>query len=168
MTVDFYYRFLSLCLLMLSFSMFIGSVALLPAYFSSTTKNSIAELKLKTQQNTKVPLLGQESLATIEDMNNKLSTIENAEKNQFLVSGKVINEIISNRITGIKIIQISYENDGGVSKKINILGAASSREVLLAFEQALENNQAFKNVNLPISSFVKDSNIQFTLSLNPS
>jgi hypothetical protein len=168
MTVDFYYRLLVLFLLMFSFSIFVGSATLLPAYFASTTKDSIIDLKLEIQKNTTVPLLGQESLAAIEDMNTKLSLVENSEKNKFLISQRVINEIISDKTPEIKITQILYNNDPMAGKKISVFGTAPSREALLTFEQALEDNQTFKDVNLPISSFVKDSNLEFNLSLSPS
>jgi Tfp pilus assembly protein PilN len=169
MTVAFYYRLLALFLLMFSFAIFIGSVALLPAYFSSATKDSIAELKLNIQKNDTVPTVGQESLATIEDMNNKLSLVEKAEKNKFPISQNVISDILESKTTDIKITQILYADASTTQgREITILGIAPSRESLLSFEQALENNPAFKNVNLPISSFIKDSNLQFNLTLSPA
>jgi len=67
----------------------------------------------------------------------------------------------------IKITDISYENDSLNGKKISIQGTAPSREVLLSFRQAFENDNTFKQVDLPISNFVKGSNIQFYLSLIP-
>ncbi|MDR3519723.1 MAG: hypothetical protein P4L63_02455 [Candidatus Pacebacteria bacterium] len=167
MAMAFYYRLLVLFLVMFSFAMFIASVALLPAYFASTTKDSIAELKLETQKNTTVPLLGQESLTAIQDMNNKLSLVEKAEENKFPISKNIISDIISSKTSDIKITQILYTDDPTVGKQITILGTAPSRESLLSFEQSLENNPAFKNINLPISSFIKDSNLQFNLTLSP-
>jgi hypothetical protein len=69
----------------------------------------------------------------------------------------------------IKITQILYDNTVAKGdKKVNIQGTAPSRERLLIFRQALEGNPAFKKVDLPISNFVKGSNIQFSLSLTPA
>jgi hypothetical protein len=169
MTMAFYWRLFALFLVMFSFAIFLGSIALLPAYFSSTTKDSITELKLDMQKNDIVPTLGQESLSTIEDMNSKLSLVENAEKNKFPISKNVISDILASKTSDIKINQILYTDASTTqSREITILGTAPSRESLLSFEQALENNPAFKNVNLPISSFIKDSDLQFNLTLSSS
>ncbi len=167
-TRGFYCRLLILFLLAGSFSIIIVLVAILPSYFFSSTQNSIINTKLEIQKNELAPLPDQQTLAIIKDLNNKLSLIERAENNKFLISKKVINAIISEKILGIKITDISYENDPLKGKKISIQGNAPSREVLLSFRLALENNNLFRQIDLPISNFVKGSNIQFYLSLIPS
>jgi Tfp pilus assembly protein PilN len=168
MLADFYRRFVVLLLLMASFSVFIASSAILPAYFFSFIKNSTASIKLNVQKGEQLPTPKEQSLALARDINTKLDLVENAEKNKFLVSEKVINAILSKKTPNIKINQITYTNDTGKGKNVSITGIASSRETLLLFQQSLEDSSAFKDVNLPISSFVKGSNIQFGLSLTPS
>ena len=168
MNVDFYYRLLTLFLLMLSFSVLVAFVAILPAYFFSSMQDSVINTKLEIQKQVPIPTSGEQSLAIIKDVNTKLGLIENAENNEFSISQKVIKAIVLDKTPNIKIVQILYENDPILGKKISILGTASSRETLLAFEEALEEDGAFKNVDLPISNFVKESNIQFNLNLMPS
>ena len=80
----------------------------------------------------------------------------------------MIGAILLKKRSDIKITQILYQNDGTNGKKITLTGIASSREVLLLFRQALEDSSSFKDVVLPISNFVKGSNIDFSLSLTPS
>ena len=102
--------------------------------------------------------------------------IENAENNKFVVSEKVINALAAKKMPSIKITGIAYENTMSSSpdeepmevKKIHIEGTAPSREVLLLFRKALEDGAVFKQVDLPISNFIKGSNIQFFLSLTPA
>lgn len=168
MTVSFHYRIAVLFLIMLNLCILIVFVSILPSYFISSVKNTLVDAKLETQKREPLPLIGEQSLAAIKDTNNKLDLVENAEKNEFLVSVKVINALLLKKRPDIKITQILYENDGVGGKKINITGTAPSREVLLLFRLALEDGPAFKNVNLPISNFVKGSDIQFYLSLIPS
>ena len=115
-----------------------------------------------------VPLIDQNSLAIMEDLDNKLGLIDNAEKNKYLISQKIINEIVLQKMPDIKINQISYDNSTAAGKKISIHGIASNRERLLLFRRALEDDIAFKKVDLPISNFVKGSNIEFSLNLIPS
>jgi len=168
MITEFFCRLLALFLLMFSFAMFVASMSLLPAYFYSSVKDSTVNIKLQMQRNQPVPVSSQESLTAMGDMNKKLTIVENAEKNQFLISKNVINAILAKKTSSIKIIQITYQYDPILGKKIGILGTASSRDALLSFEQTLENDKDFTNVNLPLSSFVQDSNIQFDLTLNPA
>lgn len=152
---------LGLCILILN-------VSILPAYFISAIKKNLNEDKLKTQKEEIVPLPDQNTLATIKDLNIKLNIVENAERNKYLVSQKVINEILLKKMPDIKITQISFNNTSAEGKKVNIRGIAVSRERLLLFRRVLEDNIAFKKVDLPISNFVKGSNIIFFLSLIPS
>ena len=64
--------------------------------------------------------------------------------------------------------QKDFKNDPNNKGKIGVQGTAPSRETLLLFRKALEDDVNFKNVNLPISNFVKGSDIKFYLSLIPS
>jgi hypothetical protein len=165
MIMGFRLRLVTLFLLTLDFCILVTLVVLLPSYFLSITKNSVASAKLETQKLD--PALVSEELAVIEDINNKLDLIEKAEKNKFLLSADVINAILLKKRSDIKITQISYQNDAR-GKKIGVTGTAPSREVLLLFRLALESSPAFKSVDLPISNFVKGSNIQFYLNLIPA
>jgi hypothetical protein len=168
MVIDFYFRLAILFLIMIDFCILVAFFSLLPSYFISSVKRSLISTKLENQKLEPLPPQGEDSLVLLKDIDNKINLIEKFEKNKFLLSIKVINSIILNKRPDIKITQISYENNGINEKKISITGIAPSREVLLLFREALENSSTFKNVNLPISNFVKGSNINFNLSLIPS
>lgn len=168
MVKDFYLRFAFVCITMLCVSMVIAILGILPAYFFSNSKNKIANDKLELQKNDPMPLFDQQTSDLIKDINSKLSLVENAEKNKFSVSEKIINNIFLKKNSSIKITQISYENTSTNGKKVSIIGVAPSREILLSFRRALEESTSFKNVDLPISNFIKGSNIQFYISLIPA
>lgn len=170
MVRGFYYRLVVLLLITVSVSFLVVFAAVIPSYFLSVVKNNIVNTKLELQKNETVPLPDQQTLAIIKDLDSKLSLLEKSEKNKFIVSEKVINAIILRKLPKIKITNISYEANSAKtkSKRISIQGVAPSREVLLAFRIALENDVSFKQVDLPISNFIKGSNIQFYLSLIPS
>ncbi len=163
---DFYLRLTALFLLMASFAIFIACAAILPAYFTSSEKYSIVSRKLDLEKSKPLSSFGAQSISEAQDLNSKLTLVENSEKNKFPISEKVIGAVLLDKTPGIKISQILYEDDGMQGRKINILGIASTREALLFFEQTLQNDTAFKNVNLPVSNFVKESNIEFNLSLS--
>ncbi|HTE48299.1 MAG TPA: hypothetical protein VK675_00115 [Candidatus Paceibacterota bacterium] len=172
MVKGFRYRLVVLFLIVGAFCFLIVLIAILPAFFLSVAKDNIINAKLEEQKSEPVPLLDQQTLAVIKDLDNKLSIVENDTKNKFAVSEKVINAIMVKKMPEIKLNDIFYENkpasDPKGGRKISIQGTAPSREILLLFRQALEDSTNFKQVDLPISNFIKGSDIQFSLSLIPS
>lgn len=168
MNKDFFFRLLIVFFLALGLSIVVSSVSILPSYFISSVKKNFTNTKLLAQKNEPVPLVDQEVLTVIKSINSKLDLIENAEKNKFVISERVINSIIFKKMPDIKITKISYGNDASKGKKIDITGVAPSRERLLLFRLALEGDTLFKTVDLPISNFIRGSDIQFYLSLTPS
>ena len=167
-TTDFYSRLAVLFLSVVSFCILVALILMLPSFFVSSVKNSTIDARLEAQKQEPLPTLDQTILASIQNTNNELNLVEQSQKNEFPLSLKVITAIVLNKRPDIKITQILYEDDATTGKKISINGTAPSREVLLLFREALENDPNFKSVNLPISNFVKETNIQFYLSLIPS
>jgi Tfp pilus assembly protein PilN len=62
----------------------------------------------------------------------------------------------------IKVTSISYISDK-TGFKVTVRGLAKSRQSLATYTQDLEGEQLIDKVNLPVSNFAKDSNINFTL-----
>lgn len=168
MILGFYYRLVVLFFMTLGFCFLILSISIASFYFISSIKNNLINLKLETQKSNSPSLSEEQPLAIIRDTNNKLDLLENAQKDKFSVSNKVINAILLKKRSDIKITQILYENESTKGGKINITGTAPSREVLLLFRRALEDSSNFKSIDLPISNFIKGSNIKFYLSLIPT
>ena len=165
---DFYFRLGVVFMASLGGSIFIATLVILPSYFLSSFEKNLAEKKLEIQKQEPVPAADQDSLKIMEDLDRKLSLIESSEENKYFVSVKIINEIILQKMPDIKINRISYKDDPVSGKGVNIQGIAPSRERLLLFRRALEDDIAFKQVDLPISNFIKGSNIKFSLNLTPS
>jgi hypothetical protein len=164
---SFYVRLLVIFFFMISITIFIASVAILPSYVLSSAKKIAANYKLESQKKEPIPPINKETLATIHDLDEKLILIEKSEKNKYEVSKKVIDEIIKQKMYDIEVTLISYRDDPQNGKGVEIHGVAPSRERLLLFRQALQEDPSFQSVDLPISNFVKGSNIQFSLSLMP-
>src|SRR6185436_14542254 len=91
---DFYVRFVVLSLFLLSFSLFVGTLALLPSYFLSVSKNTVINQKLEEQKAEPTPPFDEETRGMIKDLNLKLGSIENAKSHKFVVSEKIIDSII--------------------------------------------------------------------------
>lgn len=168
MIKDFYYRLATVFFITLGLVMLIASVALLPSYFISSAKKNSVIKKLNAVPAESVGYTFQETLSFSAALDKKLSLLERAQKDKFLISKRVVGEIIFKKMPDVKITEISFEQTEAEGKKINIRGTAPSRERLLLFRQALEDDPLFKKVDLPISNFIKGSNIQFYLSLIPA
>ncbi len=165
---DFYLRLLIVFLFSVSISIVIFDVAMIPAYFAAKISKDAVEKKLIDQKNTPVPALDIETQTIIQNINSRIKIVKDVEQNKFLVSERVINQILLKKMTDIKISSIVYNSDSGSIKKIQITGSAPSRERLLLFRRALEENTLFKSVDLPISNFIKGSDIIFSLTLSPA
>jgi len=167
MIKDFYFRFFTVLFIILGLSMVVASIVFLPSYFFSIVKKNSVDQKLEIQKKEPVPQIDEETLSQIQDLRNKLSLVEKAETSKFSISEKVISEIVSKKMPDIKINHISYENDPVKKMSVKINGVAPSRERLLLFRNTLEQDPLFSEVNLPISNFIKGSNIEFYLDLIP-
>jgi len=165
MIKDFYLRLVVVFIMVLGVSVVISSFALVPSYFFSLTKKKFSEEKLLQQKSVPTPQFDQNALLLIGELNSKLSLIENTKKNKFLVSERVINEILSKRTSDIKINKISYQINPLNEHAISIHGTAPSREKLLFFRQTLEADARFSKIHLPISNFIKGTDIKFTVDL---
>ncbi|KKU75707.1 MAG: hypothetical protein UY01_C0006G0036 [Candidatus Nomurabacteria bacterium GW2011_GWB1_47_6] len=164
---DFYFRFLAVFIAVLGFCIVVGAVSFLPTYFLSSAGRTLAREKLEAQQNEPPTRADQNLSAVAAELDRKLDQVESAKRSEYLISRKIINEIVVRKMADIKITKFTYENDGTEGRKVAIQGQAPSRERLLLFRRALENGVVFKKVELPISNFVKGSNIEFNLSLIP-
>lgn len=165
---DFYFRLSVAFFMVLGCSMIIATVAVTPSYFISLEKKNFINTALENQKNELVPLFDQKNLLTFSDLKNKLKLIETAQQKKYIVSEQVINEILLKKLPDIKITEIIYDSTSTLGKTIIVNGTAASREKLLLFRKALEDDVAFKKVNLPISNFIKGSNIKFSFNLIPS
>ncbi len=168
MANNFYYRLTILSFIMLGIVICFALLLIAPSYILVRAQNNFINEKLVIQESEPVPVLDQQTLLAIKELDEKLGLVESLQVNKFIVSERIINEVMDSKIPDIKIVSISYENNGVNGKKVSISGTAPSRERLLLFRQALEGNSAFQSVDLPISNFVRGSNIPFYLSLIPS
>lgn len=165
MAKGFYLRLVVVLFVALALAVFVAIIAMIPSYFLALNKERIAESKLEIQKSETIPQLDKDTIALIKDIDTKMKIVEKSMSSKFAVSEEVINQIISDKMPDIKITRISFDNDVVAGKKVSIYGTAPSRERLLLFRRSLEQNENFKQVDLPVSNFIKGSNIEFYLSL---
>lgn len=145
----------------------VAVTAILPAYFFSVTEKNIAFLRLENQQQAAVPSVDSDVLEMAKLIQNQLSLVEKYQSEKFLVSERVLNQVLIKKTPEIKITQLIYESDPVKGKSLIIRGDAPSREKLLIFKRLLEEDPHFASVELPLSTLAQSYNIKFTLNLKP-
>ncbi|MFC1721075.1 hypothetical protein ACFLY0_02195 [Patescibacteria group bacterium] len=97
----------------------------------------------------------------LEDANKKLSILQ-ADDIQSVLHEDVFRAIVEERAE-ILITSISYQKSNE-DQTVRVSGVSSSREELLDFVKALER-KGFSDVDVPVSSFVKVRDLEFSLNI---
>lgn len=163
---DYIGRLVALSFLFIGFLAFIATVAKLPSYFLLSAKANTAKDGLNDLKNKEQFTLGEEMQVSIKDINTKLKRLSGFDSVR-PVSEYVIEALLKAKTSGIKISSILYGREG-VTSKVEVRGVSTNRDALQVFVKNLEANPDFSNVVLPISSLVKDRNIEFTITFSVS
>ncbi len=144
--------------LSLIISIFIWSyfISVVGVYFALSMK---AE-SLGSSQNVAKTGEAEAVFTNIKDINNiitKASLIGDKTKQP----QELINKIESRKVGGISINYYDINFDKSV---VSVRGRASDRGTLFAFKQSLEEDADFSEIDLPVSSLVNQTDIEFDLS----
>ena len=162
---DFYMRVVIVSFFVLGIAILISNIMLTPALFYASLEKKLISEQFAKDENKLAFDLNQENKNAVECLESKITLIKQARDNKFLVSAKVVDNLLNKKINGILINEINYTKDPNKGNLINIRGKASSRERLLTFKNSLASDPNFKNVDLPISNFIKSTDIEFSLVL---
>lgn len=151
---------------LLSMSFIIGFITLLPAYILIRTRFS----EIEKNNSSKIEEVRQDEIDVLnlpKEVDQKLKIFESSNNRDSVV--QVIYEITEKVESGTKVDSISFmrnqkhENKEGI--KILISGIAETRESLLSFGNLLKNSKKFYSVDIPVSSFTKEKDLPFTISV---
>jgi hypothetical protein len=139
-------------------SLLVGSVFLFPSYLLSVRK--LADANMNNQQVKSAIAAKTDSalttfLATLKDNLNALVPISKTTNFSILA-----REITDKKESGIKINEFSQSD-----QTLIINGVSSDRQSLLRFSHELQTIKDFSKVDLPISDFAKDKDINFSITL---
>lgn len=149
----------------------VSLASLLPSFFAASSKYSAAALSSQMAES--------ENAAVKEDLEKR---VKDANRAVSLLAGSggsssprgLFLEIISRKPAGIRITAISYSAEapaakggaqGSPPKRVIVGGTAATRENLLSFMNALKSEEMFASADLPISNFVKDRNLDFSINI---
>ncbi|HAE36943.1 MAG: Type IV pilus assembly protein PilM [Candidatus Nomurabacteria bacterium GW2011_GWF2_35_66] len=161
---EYWKRFIIIFMLSLSLVMFISTFLLLPSYFFSASKQDIFENKLEEFNNNNKNLASLNLDSTISDINTKLDLLASV-KSEYSVYEDILKVVLSNRTDGVTFSQIILSQKKDKSLALEIHGTARDRVALRNFKAALDINPSFSVVNLPISSFLEKTGLNFAVYL---
>lgn len=138
-------------------------VALIPAYVASSQKVFSAQERKQIIENS----ISSSDKGILQAQLTELKTdVEILQKKNISTVG-LVQQIIINKGPGISISGFMLTTGSTGEKRFVVEGIADSREKLKQF-QANVLAMKFKKVDLPISSFAKDKDIAFTMTITIS
>ena len=157
-------RFLAVVFIFIMCFAIVGSVLLVPAFLISRSSENLLTAQRDTLAGRETSTITHSLASTIGDINSRVAVFPLMVPASPLIAD-LINPILAAKTSTIHLTDFSYDPSAGKgTAAITIGGAADSREALLAFGDKLKTIDGITNVNVPISSFIKDANVPFTIS----
>jgi len=148
-------------------SLGIALVGIFPSYVLSSIKlKEVKDNVSLVQQSSLFQEAGQLN-KDLSQANIKLTALQ-ADAPSVLI-GDLFSRVIEHKVVGVRLNGLMYKK--GATKDSSIVslsGVAKNRESLSNFASELKKEPLFKNISLPVSSFAKDSNAEFTLQITGS
>ncbi|MFZ2522989.1 MAG: hypothetical protein WAW92_01225 [Minisyncoccia bacterium] len=99
----------------------------------------------------------------IKSINNELGIIDKSL--DYVEVSPVFNAILDKKTNSIKITQFSYTSTGSTTATATLRGISATRESLVNFKKNLDTIDSLKSVDLPISNYAKDRDIDFAMNI---
>jgi uncharacterized membrane protein len=160
---EYWMRFFSVVFVLLSLASLCLCVLLLPSYFLSTTKESLAQESLLRWNREHGEQALFETSTIISETNQKLVALKDATPS--IVSESAIAPLLALRTSGITFSHLIYNTQFDGVETLEVRGTAETREALRVFKQTLDESGRFASVEIPLSSFIERSNIPMNISI---
>lgn len=162
-TREYHARVATAMLFLIGSVVFLGIGMLVPAYASLFLKEKSIALVLGA------PILDEQARAydalsgEMEEAKQKLVILEDGTNDR-----RIYEEIIAPIVLlrgGVSLTGIVYEKNNNGGGIMRVEGEAENREHLRGFIKALESEPVFARVEIPVSNFVKEKDISFSLEI---
>lgn len=141
----------------------ISLVFVFPSWVVSDYKEKSSSAKAKQMESSTINSDINSIKSQIKTINSEMLLLD-----RFLEYPKVkkyLDVVLNKKTNSILINKFSYASLSTSTAIINIQGVSSTREALVSFKQNLTDSKTFKTVDLPVSNFTKDKNINFNLTM---
>lgn len=146
----------------------VSLILLVPTYLLAVSKNNNAEKEIAVLEEKYGSGGKEKDISTqIRDVNNKVSLLSSGDTNPRLPPSQVVLGIMEVKGAAIKIYGFTYDSVVN-QERIVLVGRALDRDSLASFVEILKKDPTFTNITLPISSYVKSTNIDFSIVIERS
>lgn len=139
----------------------ISLVLLAPSYFLTRIKAEEVRTQLESaKQSLDAEMPPAEIVAELE------AAVRHADALKPLVKPQSLHELLQifeSKPNTIRITALSFRGGSNGKSIIELKGKAADRESLTGFGRALEGRTEFEMVDLPVSNFVKEKDIEFSM-----
>ena len=142
----------------------VGVIALLPSRIISNSRMNESTVQIEALKSSRLTQDSHSLVVWLDELNQKLAVLSPVDNKS--EPYEVFTNMINAKPAGISLRSFFFKTDNKVIS-VSVSGVAKDRNSLLDFENSLNNSGNFSKVVLPISSFAKDKDIDFDLSLSP-
>lgn len=139
------------------------AVLLAPAYMLAVSKHNVSKDQLSALEKKYGDSAQEKDLGEqIREINTKILLLLSGDTTDKLIPSQIVTSIINLKGNDIKISSLTYETTAS-QERVVLTGAASNRDSLAGFVDTLKKDPTFTSVTMPISSYVKSENIDFSI-----
>lgn len=141
----------------------IGIISIFPAYVLSTSKSEEVVRNIAAIRSSSIFQEESELSSKLSEANLKLLALKPPKTQGSVVS--LFSSIIEHKSKDIRLDSFVYMSPSEGTTKITVRGIARGRQNLSDFVAELKKDPLFSKVDLPVSSFAKDENANFSLDI---
>lgn len=153
-------RILSIVFLGLSIILFLFLVSLLPAFFLLNVDQKVLNQELSVAQDVELNADRQRLKEKLQNLQQTLNLIDTPNSD----FSYYIQKITERQPRDINILSLDFTKNAN-KNSIIVQGVANSRTSLSSFVKVLETVDEFEAVNLPFSSFTREVDIPFSITI---
>ena len=157
-------RYLSLAMLAVALLSLVAILLLVPSYFYLRSNQIILTTTHDTLSGYETTGIATQLAQSVTEINSRLSVFPAVSPVSPLIAG-LINPILQVQSPAIHITEFDFAPGvTAIQAKVSVQGTANSRADLLAFADKVRGLDSFTSVDVPITSFIKDTDVPFTLT----
>lgn len=141
----------------------VSFVFILPTFFMSYGRYSDFQLKTKTLDVELVKNEGQSSSENIKSVATSIDALRSFDSKKEIYP--LVSGLIQGVVPGVQIKNIIFTPNDAESMIIDLAGKADTRRSLVAFDQKLKSSDLFSEIIIPLGSFAKEKNIDFSMKI---
>lgn len=154
-------RFLNVSLIMISLVLVMWIILMVPLLINVKVEKEPLEEKMRLLENSALA----KDRASLETLSKELSNTINVFNSDKVSFSEVINNLTEKQAQDISVKLLAIEKSEAGELTLNIQGVANSRNGLRSFSDAISADPLFSKIDIPFSSFTKDTDIPFSFSI---